>query len=162
MNQTPTAPPVTLEEVYALEQFAAVVPDEPNLPRTDADISYRWEWRFVERAQIQVRFGVRVGPAAARPEFLQVLMGGSFQIREPMGLEAVASFAAINAPATLVPYIREALATLSMRGPFHPFRLPLLNVVDLSRSFEKQDAEGWRQAIADPSLLTPDAAAAGG
>lgn len=156
MNRRPTPSPIALDGVHALEQFCAIVPEEQELPEASTNpIGHRWDWRFVDRAQFQVRFGLRIDPVASRPEFLQVLMVGTFEILEPLELSAVSRFAATNAPATLVPYIREALATLSMRGPFGPFHLPLLNLIGLSDKFALEAAEGWKQALADPQLLVP-------
>lgn len=156
MSKSPAPPPISLEGVHALEQVCLVAPETQEVPDDDHNpIAHRWDWRFVGKGEFQVRLGLRIGPVVSRPEFLQVLMVGRFRMLDLMELPAVSQFAATNAAATLVPHIRSALATLSMRGPFGAYHLPLLNVISLAEDFEEEEAEGWRQAQEDPDLLSP-------
>lgn len=150
------APPIQLRRVHAIEQACAVLPPGQEIAdRDERPLFHRWEWRFLGQGRLQVLFGIHVGAIPDKPELLQVVMLGDFEIVNPLDLDAVSRFASINAPATLVPYIRAALADLSMRGPYGAFHLPMLNVVQLGERFGIKEAEGWKQASTDPSLLSP-------
>lgn len=64
-------------------------------------------------------------------------MLGVFEFGENLSLP-LESFANINAPAIIFPYIREHLSNVSMKAGIQPILLPPINFVQLAKDKQKK------------------------
>jgi len=117
----------------------------------DAAVSFTWNWQFSGDDMVNVVFGIRLDATPERPEDVRAVMIGAFTtpLESPIALDA---FVSGNAIVMLFPFLREAVASLTMHGGHGPHVLPLINTVRLSTQLEKRATDGFRQLQADTRL----------
>ncbi len=132
-------------EGFYFERQSQSLETKKTPSRSEPGISLTWDWRNLSERVFEVRVAIEVTPAQGIPQVLEVAIVGRFRAMGRYDAPAVENFAAVNAVAILLPYAREALTALSVRGPFGPFILPLMNVVEASKVFSRSQATGARQ-----------------
>lgn len=145
-------------QVYALEQHYEVVAREDRkedleVPgeEEEAPIGVNWDWRVLKDREFEVQFGVEMPPTADLGEVISV----RFVLRAKAGEQvSIPPIAFVRAPAiaVLVPYIREAITSMSVRGPIGVRYLNPLNVPALAERFPMEESIGARQLMDDSDL----------
>ncbi len=121
-----------LTKLYAVEQTAQVEDaDATDLP-AERPVKIAWDWRVLGPREFEVLLALGVGPAKPTPERLSVTMVGRFMFFPGEETVPAKAFARYNALAFLFPYGREALTSLSARGPFGPYILPPVNMAQVA------------------------------
>ncbi|MEJ7758067.1 MAG: protein-export chaperone SecB [Gemmatimonadaceae bacterium] len=139
---------------FATDLRYATVQETETLPADElGDVTFRWDWRFVEGEFMDVLLGVTLAATRGRLEEVEVSMVGSFRLPTETPDVSLETFATLNGPAMLMPYLREAISALTSRGYFGAFTMPPINVHHLIAGMD-QNATGVRQAAADPALAT--------
>ena len=128
-------------------------------PATDSDrveeelpTAFQWNWRFATEDTFDVVFGVKLEASRQRTEEVEALFVGTFQLPEAEPAVKLDQFVRTNAIAAIYPFVREAICSMTSRGYFGAYLLPLLNTVALSRRLEGQDTEGYRALVASAEL----------
>jgi len=116
-----------------------------KLQTGDRPVEILWDWRRVSERGFEVKLGVNVEAAKEIPERLNVVLVGRFSCVGPGTTSESEEFASINAVAILLPYVREALSSLSGRGPFGAYVLQPINVVEMAKSFDLKRATAARR-----------------
>lgn len=111
----------------------------------ERELAFRWDWRLQGERGFEVLLGATVGPMRGRPDAMEAVVVGTFSIVGEVQSIDLRRFVSLNAPALLMPYLREVLTNLSAHGPHGPFILPPINVVVLSESFDMQASTGYPQ-----------------
>lgn len=143
-----------LKRVRAIQQQYTVLNREELEPGTpeDREMSIGWDWipRDLNNFEVMLAIEVRGNQAAA--DSANVMLVGEFRVIRGVGPStSVIGFIQHSAVAILVPYAREAIASLTSRG-LGTFHLPALNVTALLRSRPFADATGFAQLQDDPAL----------
>lgn len=153
-----TTPPVpsagySLESIHTIRASYGLVLAEGDPPE-ERELSFMWDWRVAEKpGSFQVLLGAQVGPCKDAPDELEAVILGTFEVIGEVQSVNLRGFVELNAPAVLMPYLRQALTTLSAQGPMGPFYLIPINVTVLSESFDRDNATGASQLKEDPSLI---------
>lgn len=135
-----------LKKIFAVEQHCeSVHPDEVEEGQGGVG-GVMWDWSILDDRTFGVALGLQFHPTKARPEKILVLMTGTFEIkgddRLPLSLE---SFVKVGAPTLLVPYIREAIGSMTGRGPHGALHIEPIDVRALLASTEPEEATGVAQ-----------------
>lgn len=120
-------------------------PIEVGGTNSDDDVQFAWDWRLSGEDLFDVLVKLRVGATKERPSLAEVSLVGRFRRTNPETSVGLAEFAHIQAVAILLPYVRQALANLTVmteRGAYH---LPSVNVVALMKDFDVKDGTGAKQ-----------------
>jgi len=93
----------------------------------------------IENNNLYVIVGINfyAGTISAKQIVVSVKMLGSFLILNKKGQIPVKQFAKINAPAIIFPFIREHVATLSLKAGIRPILLQPVNFVKLAKQSDK-------------------------
>lgn len=86
---------------------------------------------------------VKLDPPEDHPEAFQVVMAtveGSFSLHGEASVD-LPTFSRQQAPAILMPFVREAIATATGKSRFGQMLLPPINVAALAEAMEKQGAK---------------------
>lgn len=143
MNKAQSSESAFRFEGFYFERQSQRLAPPGKAPRGDRLPALSWDWRRLSESVLEVKIGVRISPTSEVPEELEVVLVGRFsRAAGPDDESAVASFAATNAVAILLPYAREALSALSGRGPFGTFVLQPINVVELAKTFDQTRPTG--------------------
>ncbi len=107
---------------------------------TSMDVNFNINNRInTEKTKLITEFSIAIGNRDNTPLYMEVSMIGIFSIDKKnrnMDLEA---FSKQNAPALILPYIREYVSNTTMRAGFKsPFILPPINIVRLMKEKEKE------------------------
>lgn len=155
MNETAKLPATgfSLERVYLAEQTLRLVQLSPEMPDKEAPLSFGWDWRITGAHAFEVILQLRVGPVRVRPEDAQLVICGAFRVSGPDPSVAVTEFVKAQGPAILFPYLREALAALTTRGPHGVYHMAPVNVLTLMRNFDLEKATGAQQLKAGSESL---------
>jgi preprotein translocase subunit SecB len=145
--------------VYFLKQQHELVPDEGELPE-EGTFSVKWEWLFNKPGEFRVLLGLRLAAAKQRPEITLAEAAADFQLRKSVPREHFLQFVQRAAPSILFPYLREAIASLTGRGPYGAFQFPPLLVGNVVGAMKTEEATGFHQLEEDESLLVPSEATA--
>lgn len=116
-----------------------------NLPSTERIPSVSWDWRRVSDKTFEVRLGVTTSAVKQRPEELEVVLVGRFSHGANASEEVIQRFASLNATSILLPYAREAISSLTGRGPFGVEVMQPLNVFEFVKILDLKKATGARQ-----------------
>ena len=108
------------------------------------EVSFAWDWRVVD-PHFEVFLGVTVGPSKSCGERLVYQVVGTFDRLDQAPTVPLERFVAQNAIATLLPFVREGLVSLSSRGPFGPYYLPPINAIKLAAGFNYAASTGQKQ-----------------
>jgi preprotein translocase subunit SecB len=135
-----------INRLFFVEQSQKVTAPTKEMPKGQRPVKLLWDWRKASERVFEVKVGVEVGPVQEAPETLVVHLVARFSlIGPPVDDEKLRQYATINAVGILLPYTREALTALSVRGSCGPFYLEPLNVVELMRRYDRSRATGARE-----------------
>ena len=154
MNEARRPPTKTYVPVrfYATDLVYNTVKETAKLPADEeGDVTFRWDWQFVENEFIDILLGISLGATHGRPEDVRVSMVGAFRLPTETPEVALETFAQVNGPTMLMPYLREAISALTARGYFGAFVMPPINVHHLIAGMD-HNTTGIRQAAKDPEL----------
>jgi preprotein translocase subunit SecB len=145
-----------LDRVYFAEQALRLVQASPELPESEAPISFGWDWRVTGPRNFEVILQLRIGPTRARPEDASVVICGAFAVSGPDHSVATLEFVKAQGPAILFPYLREGLAALTTRGAHGTNHLAPVNVLALMQNFDPEKATGALQlkSGSEPAFLS--------
>lgn len=134
----------TFERVYTNHQSLRVVPRSDSLPK-DSPLLFGWDWRRLSEGHFEVTVQFGLDPSVERPEEVRVTLSGRFAPEGESQEVPLESFAQFHAPAILMPFVREAVASLTTRGFFGSVLLPPINVQVLMDNKDASAATGARQ-----------------
>lgn len=132
-----------IEKVYANRLGLIVRESEKN--GDEAELFFQWDWRRIEESRFEVTVGLLLEPTRDRSEQVEVSIIGLF--RQGSGKTEVpfGDFVRYHAPAILMPFVREAVGSLTGKG-FYPARyLPVFNVQQLMDRQDPTKATGAKQ-----------------
>lgn len=140
-----------LERLFANELSFTGHPLQREMPDAEAPIRIGWDWSVDGPGRFSVRLMFQVLPTQARPETVAVSLSAGFTRRgEPT--VPVLDFVSKHAPALMMPYVREAVSSLTSRGLNGALLLPPYNVLSMMSNIDANEAEGMRQIREDASL----------
>lgn len=130
---------VTLERLRFEES-----PDAPLGGEGHLDVRWRIERRLTSEsasaAQCAVRVILTAGPES-KAFLLDATLVGQFQEGTRDDKVPLPTFMAINAPAQIVPFVRELVANLTVRSRRGMVMLPSVNVVHLVQQIDAEHVE---------------------
>lgn len=144
-----------IEKVYVADQTYKIVadPDRPRAtPATDRNVLFGWDWRPVSPKRFEVVITVTVEPSSDTPEHVSVRLIGVFTAHEVSVSINFSEFLRVNAPAILFPFAREAISTMTGRGPFGAFHLNPINVPSLLSGVDISVSSGHRYLQEHPEF----------
>jgi preprotein translocase subunit SecB len=155
---------IAVRELYIksnvpLNQRLKVAPS--NFRMKTAHTAYDDE-RHVIEVGVQIEYGIETKPEEVVPFALRVHLMGQFQVDESQfKKEKIETWARINAPFILYPYLREHVYALTARAGLDPVLLPLMELptIKMVRSPQQQTPEEGAagipnvQASAGPELV---------
>jgi preprotein translocase subunit SecB len=141
-----------LEKVYAIElKYELIASTEALLDSEKRETTLFWDWSVTGERAVEVYMRAEVAGNREVPEQVTVALLGEFRYTaEPSVL--LDKFVSVHAPAMLLPYLRESVSTLTGRGPYKPYFLPSVNVVELGESYDFAKTLGAEQIRNDPDL----------
>lgn len=131
--------------------YTAVAPSDDLPSDAKGDVTFRWDWRFVGQQYIDILLGITLAPTKKRAETVQATMVGAFRLPTEQPDVTLDVFTRINGPTMLMPYLREAISSLTSRGFVGTFLLPPINVHKMIANIEG-DTSGARQVADDIEL----------
>ena len=150
---TPPGTGYSLESMHTtLASYHSLLADD--LP-DERDLGFRWDWRFIGERRFEVLLGATVGASKETPDEMEAVVVGTFEVIGEVQSIEMRKFVSLNAPALLMPYVRQAITNLSAHGPHGHFFLPPINVVVLSQSFDHEAATGFPQLTDGTTLIEP-------
>jgi preprotein translocase subunit SecB len=153
MNTLPTSG-YRLDRVFAQEQTFIGYPNSEQFPASDGQprATVGLDWRLVDEFQFTVVITLAIDPTRERPESIRVMMHGVFTRVGDSPTVPVMAFIQGHAPAILMPYVREAISSLTGRGYYGAMNLPPINVAMLMGNVDMEATTGMREARANPRL----------
>lgn len=146
-----------IEKVYTTDQHFQY--KEPGDEDVHSQVDIGWDWRLLLPAQEETRFEVRlsasVEPSTERTELISASIAGRFRLVDPSPTVPVADFVRLQAPAILLPYVRQVLSHLTMMSYYGTYYLPPINVVELMQDFDPANTTGARQLAEFAEALKP-------
>ena len=145
----------TIEKVYSTHQSLATQHGDYS---REGNINIAWDWWRIDESLFEVSLTVSIEPGKSRAERLEATVIARFKQAGNQPSVAREEFVRLQAPAILLPYVRETLSSLSSHGFFGPYYLPSINVYNLMQGFNASIATGARQVAAPatpPSLVSP-------
>lgn len=122
-----------IERVYANRLGLTAVPETPA---AGPDFLFGWDWKLIDQNLFEVNITLLLEPTPDRSERVEVSMIGVFrQGSDPIEVK-LEEFVRYHAPAILMPYVREAVSSLTGRG-YYPARN--LNPINVQMLMERQD-----------------------
>lgn len=133
------------EKVYAVN-LSMRVAQPATSAAAESPLLFAWDWRMIgEGPAFEVSLQLGLDPTAARNEEIRVTLVGRFSPAGEHQEVDLKSFVRFHAPAILMPFIRETIASLTGRGFFDPLVLPPLNVQRLMDQQDPMAATGAKQ-----------------
>ncbi len=171
MNETTTAAPKTgyvVERIFANELRFVGVPNADELPENDSKLQFGWDWNLEADHRFTVRFLIELKPSRERPENVHVAMAAVVR-RDGNPTVPLTDYVKLHAPALLLPFLRETIASLTGRGLHGAFYLPPINVASIMRGVDLEQTEGMKQirerdelavafGLAEPAEVSPSKA----
>jgi preprotein translocase subunit SecB len=133
-----------LAKVYAGELSFKGVPSNSAAAVAEATISFGWDWSFRSATEFDVSVSLRVEPSTQRPEEVFASLTGIFR-KEGQTSVPLQRFAQLHAPAILMPFVREAVSSLTSRGLGGAYIFPPVNVLAMMTTLDAKDTTGARQ-----------------
>ena len=135
---------------------------DSDAPDSD-DVQFAWDWRLLEQDLFEVLVRLGIEAVKERPYAASVELVGRFRRMSSVTSVELIKFAHLQAVAILLPYARQALASLTLMTEPGAYHLPSVNVVALMEDFNAKDATGAKQleelegneASAKPDLNDP-------
>lgn len=145
-----------LHRIYVADQAYRLVPPtddlRPSTQHGDRSGNVGWDWRPLGQRQFEVILHVTLDPTTATPEAAHVRIVGVFEGVGEIPSVSFREFLTANGPAILFPYAREAISTMTGRGPYGAFHLNPLNVRALGAAFDLDATEGARVLRDNPDI----------
>lgn len=142
-----------ISRIYVARQSQSLLQNEAGDEQPDErEVKFSWDWRVTEAPSFEVFLGITIGASRSCTEVLEIGLVGAFTAQGEPDVD-LRSFVHCNAIATLLPFAREGLASLSAKGPFGSYYLPLLNAVKISQELEYDASTGAKQLAKDPAML---------
>lgn len=139
-----------LTGVYGLEQHYDVLDSEDVEEERQTRIS--WDWQVTGEASFAVYLAlIVIGPKTA-PERVRVAYVASFEFSGSSPTLDLQNFVVFSASALLIPYLREAISSLSSDGPFGQMNLSPVNVQALMDFVDFEQSTGYQQLAEDPEM----------
>jgi len=135
-----------LERVYARSLHFEGVPESQveSAPEL-GEFNFGWDWSFVSPTAFDVTIIVNLEPARERPERVRASIAGIFQVTGDVPSVDLTRFAKLHAPAILMPFAREMIASLTGRGLFDALYIPPINMVAVMENMQGDSTTGVRQ-----------------
>ena len=141
-----------LHRVVALEQsYKVVTPEDPGDEDSPRSVSLAWDWQVTGDDAFEVFMWGDLGPSGTDWDEITVSILGEFTFKPSRSL-SLERFVGVNAPAMLLPYLRETISALTARGPFGAYYLPSINVVEMGQRYDFVRTKGAAQLREDPDL----------
>lgn len=140
-----------LERIFSPELFLSFTQPASDAPELSS-ATVGWDWFPHSDSVFDVVLRVEVPPSQARQELVRATVVGRFQRVERPERPPFRLFVMQNAPAMLSPYLREAVSSLTMRGPFGPSVLPPMNVIEIMRHMQFDKSLGYMHVREHPEL----------
>ena len=138
------------QAVFAQELSLSGVGDTEGLPET-APFVLNWDWYPHDATVFDVILRAEMAASQARPERVVAIMIGRFE-RVGQPEPAFQTFAMLNAPALLFPYVREAFSSLTSRGLRGALVLPTMNIVQVMADMKMDASNGYASLRSRPEL----------
>lgn len=117
----------------------------------DDQVRIGWDWAWLEvGTSFEVAVSIDREPSEARPEVVRLKAVARFTLSGRSTSVTVEEFALRNAPAMLVPYLRQAFHALTGNGPFGAQLLQPINVVAAMERFDPKKSTAAKQSLAAP------------
>jgi preprotein translocase subunit SecB len=143
----------SLESVHTMQaRYEPYRGDAGELPN-ERPIEFAWDWRLTGSREFQVVLAARLGARSRAADEIEASVAGTFEIIGDVQSVDLEAFVGLNAPALLMPYLRQALTNLTAMGPHGAYYLPPVNVKVLSEQFDPAAASGAKQLAERPSLI---------
>ena len=134
-----------LENLYCNELYLKIVETSDELPDEELGVGVGWDWHITKEGMFEVVFSLQLRPSKARLEEARLTLTGVFRIEGEFQTVDLKRFVSLNAPAILVPYLRETMSALTARGFYGPLHLPPVNVQTLMKDMDPETTVGARQ-----------------
>lgn len=149
-----------IERLFANELSFTGLPVSADMPATEAPLEFGWDWNVEGPGRITVRFSMRVSPTQGRPERVHVALAAAF-LRQGETSVPLLEFVHKQAPTLLMPYLREAISSLTSRGLHGALLLPPINMLAVMGNLDPGAAQGVQQLQDDPALAASLGVASG-
>lgn len=136
-----------LRRIYAVElRYVHRPPSEDDKALANG-MQIEWDWRIQGEREFAVIFGVRFAPTEEYSHEIVVRMVGEFALAgEGRPTPALEDFCRVGATAIMYPFVRESIASLTVRPPVErSLLLPPQNVDDLMAGMKFEASTGARQ-----------------
>lgn len=111
---------------------------EDSMPNIDVNFNINNKLNK-EKTKLFTEFIVKLGENDDSPFFLEVSMIGVFSIDESNKNMDLDTFSRNNAPALILPYLREYISNTTMRaGLMSPFILPPINIIRMMKESNRK------------------------
>ena len=141
-----------LERAYAVEQRYEVMPVKEGVPDSQSP-SFFWEWLPLGGKRFTVFLGINVFPSEKRPETIRVVMTASFVVEAKQPKTSLEEFVMRDAPQILYPLAVEVTTSLSARGAFQSYPIPVTDIVDVvNKAYSFQESLGFKTLQKSPRL----------
>ena len=145
-----------VEGVYFPRQdYRCVTFSNPDEAPKERELTFAWDWRFSGPGRLEVKVELKMGPSTEFSEAVSLVGIGAFSIMSGLTQDHLLGFVKVSAPAFVFPYLREALTSLTSKGPYGPVLLSPMNVSSLTADFDPKKTTGWQQLEEDSELLVP-------
>lgn len=138
-----------IEKIYTIHQLMEHM--NPGEPDTQGLLDIGWDWRLLLEADVptfEVRLSATVEPSEDRDDFITASVVGRFRQTAEEPTVHVIDFARLHGPAILLPYLRQALSSLTSLSFYGSYYLPPINVQSLMADFDPEQTSGAKQLSA--------------
>lgn len=137
-----------IEQVYSNHQMLRY--QTPSAETPAGEISFGTDFRLGEDGRFDVRLLIKIEPSVEREELVEVALIGRFRQDSATPSVARDDFIGLQAPAILLPYVRQVIASLTANGFYGAYHLPPLNVVTLMRDVETTNVSDRTESSETP------------
>ena len=147
----------TLERVFFPEQILTLSESSEGLPENPT-LQVGWDWRLSNLRRFEVILHLELGASRKRLDGVKLTAIAVFSGSEETPSANLTDFVRLQGPAILLPFMREAISSLTARGPYGVFYLPAINVVHLMRDMDPEHTTGAQQLRSGERLpgITPE------
>lgn len=139
-----------LTGVHGLEQHYEVL--DPEDVEKERQTRVSWDWQVTGDASFAVYLAlIVVGPETA-PERVHVAYVATFEFSGSAPTLDLQNFVVFAASSLLVPYLRQAISSLSSDGPFGQMNLSPVNVQALMDFVDFEQSTGYQQLAEDSEM----------
>ncbi len=109
-----------------------------------------WDWQVAGPRTFEVALTLSIAPTREQPDEASVTIAGTFRAGPDPVAVPFSEFVQFNAPAILLPFVREAVVALTRRGPHGSFLLMPLNVQAIMAGTNPTETTGAKFLRANP------------